>query len=96
MIIQSHVLRGLGIPTSNFFRGLLHHWGIQVHHLTPNSILHISIFVHLFEAFLGVKPHFDLFQHIFHLKPLPRDTEINVVSGAGLQLRQGVKLKYIP
>ena len=37
--------------------------GIQVHHLTPNSILHISIFVHLYEAFLGIEPHFDLFQH---------------------------------
>ena len=60
VIFQSHVLRGLGIPTSDFFRGLLHHWGIQVHHLTPNSILHISIFVHLCEAFLGIEPHFDL------------------------------------
>lgn len=25
IIFQSHVLRGLGIPTSDFFRGLLHH-----------------------------------------------------------------------
>ena len=60
VIFQSHVLCGLRIPTSDFFRGLLHHWGIQVHHLTPNSILHISIFVHLCEAFLGIEPHFDL------------------------------------
>ena len=28
--------------------------GFQVHHLTPNSTLHISIFVHLCEAFLGI------------------------------------------
>ena len=35
--------------------------GVQVHHLTPNSIFHISIFVHLCEAFLGIEPHFDLF-----------------------------------
>ena len=82
--------------TSDFFRGLLHHWGIQVHHLTPNSILHISIFVHLCEAFLGVEPHLDLFQHLFHLKPQPSATIIDVVGGAGLQLRQGIGPKYIP
>ena len=47
IIFHSHVLRSLRIPISDFFRGLLHHWGIQVYHLTPNSILHISIFVHI-------------------------------------------------
>ena len=73
---------GFGIPTSDLFCSLLFHWGIQAHHLTPNSILHISIFVHLFEAFLGVKPHFDLFQHLLHLKPQPKDTKIDVIGGA--------------
>ena len=70
--------------------------GIQVHHLTPNSILHILIFVHLCEAFLGIEPHFDLFQYFFHLKPHPNDSEIDVVGGAGLQFCQGKKPKYIP
>jgi hypothetical protein len=96
MIFQSHVLRGLGIPTFDFFRGLLHHWAIQAHHLTPNSIRHISIFVHLCEAFLGIEPHFDLFKLLFHLKPHPSESEVDVVGGAGLQLRQGVGPKYIP
>ena len=61
VVFLPYVLPGLGFPVSNFFRGLLFHWGVQVHHLTPNSILHFSIFVHLCEAFLGIKPHFDLF-----------------------------------
>ena len=87
VIFHSFILHGLGIPISNFFRGLLHHWGIQAHHLAPNSIHHISIFVHLCEAFLGIKPHFDLFQYLFHLKPQPSDTKVDVVGGAGLQLR---------
>ena len=82
---HSHVLRGLVLPISDFLRGLLHHWRIQVHHLTPNSILHISIFVHLYEAFLGIKPHFDLLQYFFHLKPQPSDSKIDVVGGAGVQ-----------
>ena len=58
--------------------------GVQVHHLTPNSILHISIFVHLCEAFLGIEPHFDLFQYFFHLKPHPNESKVDVVRGAGL------------
>ena len=90
------ILRGFGIPTSDFFRGVLFHWEIQAHNLTPNSILHISIFVHLCETYLGIVPHFSLFQHLFHLKPQPIAIEIDVVGGAGLQLRQVVGSKYIP
>jgi len=85
-----------GVPTSNFFRGLLFHWGIQAHHLTPNSILHISIYVQLCEAFLDIEPHFNLFKHLFHLKPQPSQNEIAVIDGAGLQLRQGMEIFYIP
>ena len=84
VVFLPHVLRGLGFPVSDFFRGLLHYWGVPVHHLTPNSFLHISIFVHLCEAFLGVEPHFDLFQYFFHLKPHPNDSKVDVVGGAGL------------
>ena len=96
VVFLPHVLRGLGFPVSNFFHDLLYYWGVQVHHLTPNSILHISIFVHLCEAFLGIEPHFDLFQYFFHLKPHLNDSKVDVVGGAGLQFRQGKKPKYIP
>ena len=89
VVFLSHVLRGLGFLVSDFFRGLLFHWGVQVHHLTPNSILHISIFVYLCEAFLGIESHFDLFQYLFHLKPQNSESKIDVVGGAGLQFRQG-------
>ena len=96
VVFLPYVLRGLGFPISDFFRGLLHHWWVQVHHLTPNSILHISIFVHLCEAFLGIKPHFDLFQYFFHLKPHPNESKEDVVGGAGLQFRQGENLSISP
>ena len=33
----------------------------------PKSILQISIFIDLREAFLGIEPHFDLLCHRFHL-----------------------------
>jgi hypothetical protein len=45
VLFQYFIERGLALPTSYFFRGLLFYYGIQLHHLNPNSILHISIFV---------------------------------------------------
>jgi len=35
---------GLALPVSEFSYALLQFWGIQLHHLTPQSILHLSIF----------------------------------------------------
>ena len=64
--------------------------------LDPNSFVHISIFVHLREAFLGIEPHFELFRFLFHLKPQPVTYVLDVVGGAGLQLRQGKDRVYIP
>jgi hypothetical protein len=55
------LINGLALQTSDFLHGLLFHYGIQLHHLNPNWILHIAIFVHFCEAFLGIEPHFNLF-----------------------------------
>ena len=87
---------GLGFPCSSFFSKLLRYYRIQLHHLTPNSFVHISIFGHLCEAFLGIKPHFELFRFLFHLKPQTDSFILDVVGGAGLQLRQRKDRVYIP
>jgi hypothetical protein len=42
---------------------------VQLHQLTPNSILHIAGFVTLCESFLGIEPHFLLWRSIFWLRP---------------------------
>ena len=52
--------------------------------------------MHLCEAFLGIEPHFELFQFLFHLKPQPDSYDLDVVGGAGFQLRQGKDKVYIP
>ncbi|KAK1681239.1 hypothetical protein QYE76_042087 [Lolium multiflorum] len=57
-----HLIRGLSAPIHPFLRGLLYVYGLQLHHLTPNSILHISIFITLCEAFLGVQPNWALWK----------------------------------
>jgi len=46
----------LPFPLATFCGVFFFFWGIQLHHLTPDSILHIAIFVQLCEAFLGIIP----------------------------------------
>jgi len=96
IIFAPYLERELGLPCSFFFFGLLRYYRIQLHHLNPNFFVHISIFVHLCEAFLGIEPHFELFQFLFHLKPQPDSYVLDVVGGVGLQLRQGKDKVYIP
>ena len=49
--------------------GLLEYYGLQLHNLTPGSILHIAGFVALCELFLGCEAHFDLWRKYFCLVP---------------------------
>jgi hypothetical protein len=56
------------LSACDFFHGLLDHYQIELVHLNPNSILQIAIFVHLYEAFLGIPPNFPLFKNYFFLK----------------------------
>ena len=35
-------------------------------------------------------------QYLFHLKPQPNSTKLDVVSGVGIKLRQGMNKVYIP
>jgi hypothetical protein len=58
VMFLAFLLRGLSLPAHEFLRGLLYFYGVQLHQLTPNSILHIAYFVTLCESFLGIKPHF--------------------------------------
>jgi hypothetical protein len=54
------LIRGLALAISPFFRSILNFYNLNLTHLNPNSILQISIFVHLCEAYLRILPHFDL------------------------------------
>jgi hypothetical protein len=49
---------GLALPISPFFHGLLDFYHLNLTHMNPNSILQVSVFVHLCEAYLVVLPHF--------------------------------------
>ena len=85
----------MALPASNFFHGLLYYYGLELHHLTPESIAHIAIFVHLCEAFLGIEPHFDLFRHLFCVKPQSSKSNLFVIGGASIQLRKSALNQYL-
>ena len=95
VVFRDFVERGLALPVSEFFHALLQFWGIQLHHLTPQSILHLSIFTHFFEAFLGILPHFHLFQHFFTLLPVPNAAKPAVIGGCELVLRPETRDEYL-
>jgi hypothetical protein len=63
------LIRDLALPISPFFCGLLDFYNLNLTHLNPNSILQISIFVHLCEAYLGILPHFGLWKYLYHCRP---------------------------
>jgi hypothetical protein len=87
--------RGLALPSCSFFRGLLYFYGLELHHLNPNSICHIAIFIHFCEAFLRIGPHWDLFRFLFQVKPQPTTKNLSVVGGASIQLRQQASDRYL-
>jgi hypothetical protein len=78
VMFLAFLFRGLSLPAHEFLRGLLFVYGVQLHQLTPNSILHIACFVTLCESFLGIEPHFLLWRLIFRLRP-------NVAQSYGLR-----------
>jgi hypothetical protein len=89
------LLRRLALPISPFFRGLLDFYHLNLTHLNPNSILQISIFVHLCEAFLGVLPHFGLWKYLYHCRPGMAGGQHQLVGGVSLEMRRGRKTDYL-
>jgi hypothetical protein len=94
--------RGFGMPANRFMRALPHYYGVELHNFNPNSIVQAAIFAVVCEGFLGIDPHWDLWNHLFY-------AEFSVVSmnvkkvrmavragGCTLQLRSGRAQQYIP
>ena len=46
-------------------RALLHHYGVELQHFSPNAISAMAIFAAVCEGYLGVMPHWELWLHLF-------------------------------
>jgi hypothetical protein len=83
-------------------RAILHHYGVELHNLSPNSISQAAIFVAVCEGYLGIAPHWDLWTHLFFVELFASPTGERKVraavraSGCILQLRQSRASLYIP
>jgi hypothetical protein len=86
VIFLAFLLRGLSFPANKFLRGLLFVYGVQLHHLTPNSILHIACFITLCD-FLGIKPHFLLWKYLFRLRLSVSLSKMHELGGAVVSVR---------
>jgi hypothetical protein len=91
VVFLAHIECGFGVPAGDFLRGLLHFYCIELVHV-PNSITIISTFVRLYEAYLGIAPHFPLWRHFFELKKTGKGM---VVGSVGFMLRRNIKSEYI-
>jgi hypothetical protein len=60
VMFLAFLLHGLSFLAHEFLHGLLFVYGVQLHQLTPNSILHIACFITFCESFLGIEPHWIL------------------------------------
>ena len=69
VVFVSHFLQGLGFTPDPFMRGLMFYYGLDFHDLAPESILHISSFIVVCEAFLRITPHFGLWLKTFKVEP---------------------------
>jgi hypothetical protein len=57
--------RGVEMPPSRFMRALLHYYKVELHHLAPDSISQVTIFAAVYEGYLGMEPHWNLWLYLF-------------------------------
>lgn len=77
---------------------LLHHYKLELQHLNPNGLLHVTTFITFYECFLGVQANFLLWVYFFtmHIESFP---SLHGEGGApigstGIRLRLGEGRDY--
>jgi len=94
VMFEDYFYHRFGVLIHPFLRRLIEYYAISLCNLGPNSILHVSIFIHFCEAYLSILPNFDLFHHFFCLKSRG-GSRSRVVGSTYLQLRDGMVGQYI-
>jgi hypothetical protein len=79
--------RGLGLLAHPFLRGLLNYYKVELHHLNPTGIAHITAFIAFCKAFVGAEANFALWKYFFHPCVLTSRGEPLFAGGCGLRLR---------
>ena len=82
VVFLPHFLRGLGFPLHPFVCRLMYYYRLDFDDLAPNSFLHISAFIVVYESLLRVRPHFSLWLKVFNVKPKVVDRQHADCGGA--------------
>jgi hypothetical protein len=93
ILFNAYITCGLAPPISSFFVLLLEEFGLQLQHLTPHSILLVSVFVYFMEMFMGVWPCVPIFRHFYALVGSGRSK--CTIGAYYFQLRHGMSSSYI-
>ena len=88
VVFRSHLMRGLGLPTSGFFCSFLEFHGLQPHHLTSNTVVLLAAFATLCECYLGVLPTLELWGEFFQSKLGTRMQGVPAQTGAFIASRR--------
>ena len=62
--VPFHLL-GFGLLAYPLLRWLLYYYGLCLHDLTLEGILHLSVFIMLCKGFMGISTHYDLWWILF-------------------------------
>lgn len=98
MVFASFCERGLEVLAHPFLRALLHHYHLELQHLNPNGLLHVTAFITFCECFLGVQVNFLQWVYFFTVRIESCLTLHSgggtPISGAGIRLRGGKGKDY--
>jgi hypothetical protein len=93
VLFNAYISCGIAPSISSFFLLLLEEFGLQLQHLTPHSILLVSVFIHFMEMFVGVRLYITIFRHFCALVESGRSKCL--VGAYYFQLRHGMSSSYI-
>jgi hypothetical protein len=68
MLCVAFYKRRFGVPSHQFLHSLLRSYDLELHHLTHSGILHMTAFVILCEAFIGIGPRLNLWSYFFRAR----------------------------
>jgi hypothetical protein len=87
---------GLGVPAHPLLQWLLYYYGLCLHDLTPEGILHLSVFIMLCEGFVGVPAHYELWQSFFWVVcSVPERVHLPRTGDALIQLCPRLEERYL-
>jgi hypothetical protein len=80
--------RGFSVSAGRFIWVVLHEYELQLQHLNPNSVQQMVVFEVLWEGYLGIGAHWDLFKYFFMFACLKDDPLPATISCANLRMKQ--------